>query len=302
MNSRTTTSWFLGLAAAFILILPAAFLYIKNSSPQHSSQTEPFNTVAAYLKNAYARDFKKAYRYISLGDRQLKSERVYVREKGSFNGFPLAVTRKLSEFIELRPLEASREQDGHMRVKVEAKYPDANSLSVILLDWDEERLNALPSSMQRDILSTLDQMNRAGEIKTIEGEEEFTLVKEGTSWRVYLDWAAGIRVSYDAIVPPTESIEAVPVNKSTTIRPSELFTIAYRVKNRTAQTISTRITHRIEPDDVSQHLDIIDCALLLPVELRPGEESEFSTTYMVRGDLPEGTKELNVTYDFQVTH
>src|SRR5688572_8586182 len=207
MNSRTTTSWFLGLAAAFILILPAAFLYIKNSSPQHSSQTEPFNTVAAYLKNAYARDFKKAYRYISLGDRQLKSERVYVREKGSFNGFPLAVTRKLSEFIELRPLEASREQDGHMRVKVEAKYPDANSLSVILLDWDEERLNALPSSMQRDILSTLDQMNRAGEIKTIEGEEEFTLVKEGTSWRVYLDWAAGIRVSYDAIVPPTESID-----------------------------------------------------------------------------------------------
>jgi hypothetical protein len=301
MNSRMT-SWFFGLAAAFILILPAAFLYSKNNSPQHGVQTAPFNTVEAYLKNSYARDFKKAYRYISLGDRQLKAERVYVREKGSFSGFPLAVTRKLSEFIELRPLEASREQDGQMRVKVEAKYPDANSLSAILLDWDEERLNALPSSMQRDILSTLDQMNRAGEIKTIEGEEEFNLVKEGTSWRVYLDWAAGIRVSYDAVVPPTQSIEAVPVNKTTTIRPSELFTIAYRVKNRTAQTISTRITHRIEPDELSEHLDIIDCALLLPVELRPGEESEFSTTYMVRGDLPEGTKELSVTYDFQVAH
>jgi hypothetical protein len=296
------TSWFFGLAAAFILILPAAFLYSKNNSPQHGVQTEPFNTVEAYLKNSYARDFKKAYRYISLGDRQLKAERVYVREKGSFNGFPLAVTRKLSEFIELRPLEASREQDGQMRVKVEAKYPDANSLSAILLDWDEERLNALPSSMQRDILSTLDQMNRAGEIKTIEGEEEFILVKEGTSWRVYLDWAAGIRVSYDAVVPPTDSIEAVPVNKTTTIRPSELFTIAYRVKNRTARTISTRITHRIEPDELSEHLDIIDCALLLPVALRPGEESEFSTTYMVRGDFPEGTKEFSVTYDFQVAH
>jgi hypothetical protein len=299
MNSRMA-SWFLGLVAAFILILPAAFVY--NTSPLHSAQTAPFNTVEAYLKNAYARDFKKAYRYISLGDRQLKAERVYVREKGSFSGFPLDVTRKLSEFIELRPVKAVREQDGQMRVKLEAKYPDANSLSTILLDWDEERLNALPSSTQRDILSTLDQMNRAGEIKRIEGEEEFTLVKEGTSWRVYLDWAAGIRVSYNAVVPPTEAINAVPVNKTTTIRPSELFTIAYRVKNRTAQTISTRITHRIEPDELSQHLDIIDCALLLPVELRPGEESEFSTTYMVRGDLPEGTKELNVTYDFQVAH
>jgi hypothetical protein len=301
MNSRTT-SWFLGVAAAFILILPAAFLYSKSSSPQHSLHTEPFNTVEAFLKNSYARDFKKAYRYISLGDRQLKAERVYVREKGSFSGFPLAVTRKLAQFIQLRPLEIAREQDGQLRVKVEAKYPDANSLSAILLEWDEKRLNALPVSMQRDILATLDQMNRAGEIKTIEGEEEFTLVKEGTSWRVYLDWAAGIRVSYDAVVPPTQSIEAVPVNKATTIRPSELFTISYRVKNRTAQTISTRITHRIEPDELSEHLDIIDCALLLPVELRPGEESEFSTTYMVRGDLPEGIKELNVTYDFQVAH
>jgi hypothetical protein len=299
MDSRMT-SWFLGMAAAFLLILPAAFLY-SNSSPEHSHQTGPFNTVEAYLKNSYARDFKKAYRYISRGDRQLKAERVYVREKGSFSGFPLTVTRKLAQFIELRPLETVREQDGQMRVKVEAKYPDANSLSPILLEWDEERLNALPSSMQRDILSKLDQMDREGEIKTIVGEEEFTLVKEGTSWRVYLDWAAGVRVSYDAVVP-AESIEAVPVNKSTTIRPNELFTISYRVKNRTAQAISTRITHRIEPDELSQHLDIIDCALLLPVELRPGEESEFSTTYLVRGDLPEGAKELNVTYDFQVAH
>jgi hypothetical protein len=299
MNSQMA-KWFLGLVAAFILILPAAFLY--NSSAQQTAQTAPFNTVEAYLRSAYARDFKKAYRYISLGDRQLKAERVYVREKGSFNGFPLAVTRKLSEFIELRPLEAVTEQDGRMRVKLEAKYPDANSLSTILLDWDEERLNALPSSTQRDILSNLDQMNRQGEIKTINGEEAFTLVKEGTSWRVYLDWAAGVRVSYNAVVPPTQAIDAVPVDKATTIRPSELFTIAYRVKNRTAQTISTRITHRIEPDELKQHLDIIDCALLLPVELGPGEESEFSTTYMVRGDLPEGTKELNVTYDFQVAH
>jgi hypothetical protein len=294
------SSWFLGLVAALMLILPAAFLY--HNSAQHSAQTAPFNTVDAYLKNAYARDFKKAYRYISRRDRQLKTERVYVREKGSFSGFPLAVTRKLSEFIELRPLGAVREDDGQTRVKLEVKYPDANSLSAILLDWDEERLNALPSSAQRDILATLDKLHRAGQIETIEGREEFTLVKEGRSWRVYLDWAAGVRVSYSALVPPTEAIDAVPVNKATTIRPSELFTIAYRVKNRSAQTISTRIIHRIEPDELRQHLDIIDCALLLPVELRPGQESEFSTTYMIRGDLPEGAKELNVTYDFQVAH
>ena len=299
MNSRML-SWFLSFVAALILVVPAAFLYVNSAQPY--AQSAPYNTVDAYLKNAYARNFKKAYRYISLRDRQLKTEGVYVREKGSFSGFPLAVTSKLAEFIEVRPLEAVREQDDQTRVKLEVKYPDANSLSAILLDWDEDRLNALSTSAQRNILSTLDEMNRAGEIETIEGEEEFTLVKEGASWRVYLNWAAGVKVIYDAIVPANKAIEAVPVNKATTIRPNELFTIAYRVKNRTAQSISTRITHRIEPDDLRQHLDIIDCALLLPVELRPGQESEFSTTYMVRGDLPEGIKELNVTYDFQVAH
>jgi hypothetical protein len=298
MKSRIP-SWFFSLVAALILIVPATYLYLNSMQP--SGQVAPYNTVNAYLKNAYARDFKKAYRYISLRDRQIKSERVYVREKGSFSGFPLAVTSKLAEFIEVRPLEAVREQDDQTRVKIEVKYPDANSLSAILLDWDEEQLNALSSSAQRNILSTLDEMNRAGQIQTIEGEEEFTLVKEGASWRVYLNWATGVRVSYDAVVPASKAIAAVPVNKSTTIRPNELFTIAYRVTNTTAQPISTRISHRIEPNELRHHLDIIDCALLLPVELPPGQESEFSTTYMVRGDLPESVKELNVTYDFQVT-
>jgi hypothetical protein len=299
MNSRVT-SFFLAVAAAFILILPAAFLY--NNSGERSAQTAPLNTIDAYLKNAYARDFKKAYRYISLRDRQLKSEPVYVREKGSFSGFPLAVTRKLAEFIELRPLETFREEDGQIRVKLQVKYPDANSLSANLLDWDEERLNALPSPAQRDILIALDRMNRAGQIQTVEGEEEFILVKEGASWRVYLNWADGVRVSYHALVPSAEAIDAVPVNEATTIRPGELFTIAYRVKNRTARTISTRIIHQIEPSELKQHLDIVDCALLLPVQLSPGQESEFSTTYMVRGDIPDDAKELKITYDFQIAN
>ena len=40
--------------------------------------------------------------------------------------------------------------------------------------------------------------------------------------------------------------------------------------------------------------------LLLPVKMLPGQESEFSTTYMVRGDLPEGAKNLKIIYEFQL--
>jgi len=44
----------------------------------------------------------------------------------------------------------------------------------------------------------------------------------------------------------------------------------------------------------------VECALLLPVRLRAGEEQIFNSTYVVRGDLPDGTKVLGVTYEFKV--
>ncbi|MGH7784863.1 MAG: cytochrome c oxidase assembly protein, partial [Candidatus Binatia bacterium] len=184
---------------------------------------------------------------------------------------------------------------------LDVKYPDANSLSALLFDWDEDRLNALAPAAQREILAKIDQLNWAGKIPTIAGKEEFSLIREGRNWRIFFDWAAGVHVRYSAVVPPTQPIAAVPVNEQTTIRPGELFTIAYRVKNRTDQPLSTRIVHRIEPQELRQHLDIIECALLLPVKLLPGQESEFSTTYMMRSDFPEGPKELKVTYEFQVS-
>ncbi|MBI2361366.1 MAG: hypothetical protein HYV04_21065 [Deltaproteobacteria bacterium] len=40
---------------------------------------------------------------------------------------------------------------------------------------------------------------------------------------------------------------------------------------------------------------------LLPVKLAPGEEEEYSSTYLVRGDLPEGQRQLFVTYELDVT-
>ena len=119
-------------------------------------------------------------------------------------------------------------------------------------------------------------------------------------WRVLFDWAAGLRVQYDAIVPENEAIEATPLNRETSVRANELFTIAYRVRNTSQETVATRIVHRVEPQELRQHLDLVECALLLPVKLKPGEDREFSSTYMVRGDLPDGSKQLKVTYDFKI--
>ena len=286
---------FLAAAAVVLLSLPCAYLL---QAERQTPDAEPLRTLTAYIRAAYAHDLRKAYRYIAAEDRRLKSEAVYLREKGPFSGFTLDVARKLAELIEARLLHASNEE-SRTRVNLSVRLPDASSLSSLLLDWEEERLNALPASAQHKILAAIDDLARAGKLQMLEGEEEFAVVKEANSWRVLFDWAAGLRIVLGARVPATGAIESAPVAKETNVQPNELFTVTYRVKNRTGQPIITRIIHRVEPEDLKQHLEIVQCGLLLPVKLPPQKELEFTSTYMVRGDLPEGTKNLDITYEFQ---
>jgi hypothetical protein len=279
-----------------VIILPVIYISIGQHRP---SGDDPIPLLNRYLRAIYARDYKEAYSFISSRDRQVKAEQIYVRERGAFHGFTLEVAQKLAGFIDASPLETQLNGD-QARIKLGLKLPDAGGFSSLLLDWDEERLNTLPAGERRKMLQSIDRLNRDGKITMIEGAEEFTLVKENGDWKIFLDWAAGVRVSFDADVPAGGVIEATPIPKETRIQTSELFTIAYKVKNLSPHKVSGRIVHRVEPEALARHLDLVECALLIPVRLSPGKEEEYSSTYLLRGDLPEGARELHVTYEFKV--
>jgi Cytochrome c oxidase assembly protein CtaG/Cox11 len=260
---------------------------------------DPVPVLSKYLRFLYARDLGQAYRFISTVDQRIKKRDDYVRERGAFTGFALDAARKLADSIEIRLV--SQEIDGpRNRVKVASKYPDANALSPLLLDWDEQRLNALPAPEQKKILLNIDALAREQRLPVIEGEEEYILVKENSQWRVFLNWASGVKVKFSTIVPFDGTIEAEPITRETIARSGEPFTIGFKVKNRASNEIRTRIAHQIEPAQLKQHLDLVECALLLPVRLRPGEEQVYNSTYLVRADLPDTTKALDVTYEFKV--
>jgi cytochrome c oxidase assembly protein Cox11 len=168
------------------------------------------------------------------------------------------------------------------------------------LDWDEERLDTLSANEQRKLIAAIDDLRERGGLKLIEGKEEFTLMREDSSWRLVFDWSSGIRIVFGTVVPQGKVIEARPTIKETVVQPEELFTVQYRVKNMTDQELFTRISHHVEPAALASHLDLVECALLLPVRIPPGEERSYSSTYIVRPDLPDGTKRLNVTYEFKL--
>jgi hypothetical protein len=277
-----------------ILALPILFWIAKSPS-----RSEPVEVVTKYLKLLYARDFSRAYQFISAADRQLKTRNDYVRERGPFDGFAHEVARKLSSFIEIQPV-TQRIDGAQNRLRLALRLPDAEALSDLVLEWDENRLKTLPRSEQKRILATLDRLARAEKLPMIEGEEEFILVREGSKWKVFLDWAAGVQVKFDTTLPANGGLAAQPTIKETIARSGDLFTIGFKVKNTGAGEVVTRIAHRVEPKEMAEYLDLVECALLLPVRLQPGEEQIYKSTYVVRGDLPDGTKSLNVTYEFKV--
>ena len=283
-------------AAGLLLFLPAVYLL---GAKQHSANHDPVTVLTHYLRALYSRDFRLAYRFIAAPDQHLKSERVYVRERGPFSGFTLEVARKLAQLIEFTPAEV-RKEGNRARVMLGFKAPDMNSLGPLLLDWDEEQLNALPLNQQKKIIDAIDKLKQTGKLEMIEGQEQFALVKEGGHWRMFFDWASGVTVKFSALVPQDGLLEAKPTIRETVTRPNELFTISYRVKNLTDKDLLTRISHRVEPDDIREHLDLVECALLLPVKIPAGEEQTYSSTYVVRGDIPEGTKHIEVTYEFKI--
>lgn len=283
------------LLTVAMLVAPV-FLWVTTERQRHN---EPVDVLARYLRYLYARDFRQAYRFISAADRELKTQKDYVRERGAFNGVALDAARKLSTLIEIQPL--TQEADGpNSRVKLALKLPDANALSDLLLDWDENRLNALPGAEQKKILAKIDNLIRDDKMPMIKGEEEFVLVQEGSRWKVFLDWATGVQVKFATALPGNGALVAQPTIKETLARSGDVFTVGFKVKNQSTNEIITRIVHRVEPKEIAGYLDLVQCALLLPVRLRAGEEQTFNSTYMVRGDLPDDVKALNVTYEFQV--
>ena len=284
------------LFAAVVLLLP--LLYMVESTRGRPAE-EPTRVLSRYLNFLYARDFRQAYRFISSADRQLKKPEDYARERGSFTGFTLEVARKLAASIQLKPV--AEQTDGNSkRIKLAMKLPDATGVAALLLDWDEKRLNSLPPPEQKKILATIDRLAHDNQLPMIEGVEDYTLVKEGSQWKVFLNWAAGVHVNFAATLPADSALIAEPITKATVARSGDVFTIGFKVKNRAQKETVTRISHHVEPQELAQYLDLVECALLLPVRIRPGEEQVYNSTYLIRGDLPDGVKDLNVTYEFKV--
>lgn len=289
------------LFLAFITAMIAIATPAGSRAAERPSDTrQPASVAHAYLRAVYARDFADAYRYVSAEDQRARNLNQYLRQRGPFNGFALEAARTLAVLVDI---ETTQTQIGTNRVQLTARYkaPDPEKLSPLLRQWNGYRLNALSAGERRQIIEAIDGKKRDGSMQMITGEEKLTLIKEDDQWRIFFNWAAGVTIPFRTIV--AEPAAALDVNLSRTqvvSAPGEVFEIQLKLKNRSAEPIVTRIGHHVEPRELAEYLEIVQCGFLLPVKLQPGAEQEYSATYLLRGSLPEGVHQLNLTYDFKL--
>ncbi|MFQ5875779.1 MAG: cytochrome c oxidase assembly protein, partial [Dehalococcoidia bacterium] len=237
----------IAVAFSVYLLLHAATV---NSSEVAAVSAErgPHEVLRLYLGAIYARDYKEAYGLISSGDRQWKSEEVYLRENESFTGAALALARKLASFIEYRDVVTDVNY-GRAIVTFKVRLPDANDrgLRQLLLDFEPEPLARLSDTQLGDLIAGLDAMRRAGELPMIEGEEQWELIKDSQGWRVLLNWAGAIRVLFEAEVRDNLPWKFWPVQDVVLAKPGETLHALYRAKNLSDKPVTAKAIHIDQP-------------------------------------------------------
>jgi hypothetical protein len=195
-----------------------------------------------------------------------------------------------------------RRQEITDRVNLSIRYrvPDSKKLAPLLLNWDPYRLNSLSATDKEQLLASIDKKKVDGSLAKSEGEENFELIKEGNDWRVFLNWAAGVKIPLRLDLSKSPDLDVTLSRSEVVLQPGELFDVKLKITNRTGQPITARIGHLVEPDAIGDYLDFVQCGFLLPVTVAPAKEAEFSGAYMLRGSLPEGVRQLNLTYDFRL--
>lgn len=291
------------ICLAFIIaILAIAAAGAASAAEGPGDRREPASVIRAYLRAVYARDFPEAYRYVSSEDRKIRDLDRYLRQRAPFSGFALEAGRMLGAMVEV---EITHTQIAENRLLLTARYqaPDPEKLSALMRGWSGYRLNALASIEQKQIIEAIESKKRDRTIDMIAGEEKLTLTKEPDGWRVFLNWAAGVTIPFRTILQEQAAAAAIDASlsrKQVVTQPGELFDIVLKIRNRSDQPVIARIGHIVEPRELADYLEFVQCGFLLPLRLEPGQEQEYSGTYLLRGSLPEGVRELRLSYDFRL--
>src|SRR5439155_3220765 len=218
---------------------------------------------------------------------------------GGPTGFALDIIRHLALFMEAKPV-ATRLSGNRATVSLKLMLPDANAPEIRTLtrNWDETALDALSDSERADIRRKLDELHERRTLPVVEEQETFELVKETGGSHLVLDWGGAIPVRFSASTAKTPALDVTTTPAEIRAKPGESFRVTVRAKNVSGDEITTRVGHRIAPEADANFLALLQCPLLLPATIKPGETKEFVSESLLLKDTPSRVTAFRVTYEF----
>jgi len=256
---------------------------------------DPGLVIQAYLRATYARDSIEAYRFISSEDRRFRDLNRYVQLRGKFNGFALEAARKLSESMKI---DIRQKLVAPNRIQAVASYKAPNPDKLRTLMRNAYQLNLVPEPERKQIIESIEKSTRDETLEMIAREETFELIKEGDEWRIFFNWAAGVRIGFRAMPVKSSEVEVSLSKEQLVVQPGDMFEIFLAIKNPTKKESIVQVNHLVEPRDIAPYLDFVQCDVLEPVRVQAGKEQEYSATYLLRGSFPEGIRKFSLTYGF----
>jgi hypothetical protein len=263
-------------------------------------EVPPDQVALEYARALYGRDLSRAYRLLSSRDREWKTEAGFVAEGDAPTGNALELSRHLASFIEVASAERKITGD-RAEVTLTLRLPNANAPEVagLVQDWDEAALNALSEQEAERIRTDLAALHRSGRLPTLEGKETFELVKEASGWRLILHMAGAVRIRFTARIPEGFPLQVDPREQELRVRPGEPVQVSLRLRSGSGRDVSVRVSHVIEPEDAAPFLVFLQCPLLLPLTLLPGESKEILSSFMIAGNAPASMQEFRLTFAFR---
>ncbi len=282
-------------AAAGVVVLAVVAIVLASGWRRQS----PEDVALEYGRAVYANDADALWRLISEEDRRAKDEATFRRQQRDLRGFTRDAVRQLAGYITAKAVRKSVTSD-RASLTLRFRLPDANAPDVraLMRDWDEDSMDKLSVADREHIAARIAELRRRGKLSTIEGDETINLVREAGAWKIFLNWAGGVRVRFAATVDPAVPIQVTVTPAEATLTPGERLRVTVRASNTAGREVTTRVGHRIEPEAQSRHLALLLCPLFVPVTLEPGESREFSSEYTLLADAPKDLRLLTVTYVF----
>jgi hypothetical protein len=291
-HATALCSWAMAIVALYAPLLACA-----GEFGTHGEESAILSTVRTYLMAVYARDYAEAYRWLSAADRRLKSQADYEQDNEPFTGAMLVLTKRLAQEIVVRQPTVGR--DGQ-RATVQAmlSLPNGNAEEISALLFSDSGFAGAPTHELGDRLAKLEALIASDKLPRVEVQETWTLRQDPEGWRIFADWASGVRLQFVTHVPNGLPVTAA-FDRAAVLTPrGEAVQLRLMVRNHGQEPVRLKVVHRVEPAAFEQRLDLVQCGYLFARDIAAGEADQAPVIYFVDGDLPPDVSTLRVTLEF----